>query len=105
MTSLYALRKPTDFERLVRNVVARYAVRRFPTLHELNLMTVNERSFAIEHRVVELRDERSGIISGYITPWNGTTKARLLRSCQRRLRHVERAAKALGIDIPDDDQD
>jgi hypothetical protein len=105
MTSLDVFPKPTDFKRLVRNVVARHAVQRFPTLNELNLMRSNERSFSIERRIVELREERSGVLSGYIMPWNGWTKAQLLRSCRRRLRHAERVAEELGIEIHGDDQD
>jgi hypothetical protein len=71
----------------------------FPTTRSLNMMTADERQFALEHRIDELHRERYGLECGDIKPWKGTTKVQLLRSCRRRLRRAERAAGELGIEL------
>jgi hypothetical protein len=52
---------------------------RFPSLSTLNVMTINERSFAVERQINELRRERYGIECGHIKPWNGKSKSQLQR--------------------------
>lgn len=70
--------------------------RRFPSECELLAMSKNDCAFAFQRQARALREEREGILSGYIMPWNGATRAGLLHNNRRRWQRLEKVAAELG---------
>lgn len=89
---------PMEFlRRRRREVEAIRSSNRLHTLFELRSMSKHERYLAFDRRIEQFSYELTGIMSGSILPWSGSTRSKLLRSCRRRLKRAELAARELGI--------
>lgn len=73
---------------------------KLPSERQLLEMSEIDRHFTIERHWRDLNEEFQGIQSGYVVPWNRSTKTQLVRSARRRMAHLQRVASELGIELP-----
>src|SRR5215204_6329764 len=76
---------------------AKPMMKRLPSIGQLDRMSSIDRFRILDVLAHELRSERDGILSGWITPWNGATRASILTSNRRRLQRLRSLADEFEI--------
>jgi len=72
-------------------------MKRLPSISQLDRLSPMDQFRLLDVWAHELQSERDGILSGWITPWNGATRASILTSNRRRLKRLHALADEFEI--------